>query len=54
MPVYRGSNTKGAFYKWGTRGKRYTYTPGNAKQRYEAKKKANKQGIAIRLRMKNK
>lgn len=54
MPVYRGSNDKITFYKWGTRGKKYSYTPGNPKQRYQAKKKAIKQGIAIKIRMKKK
>jgi hypothetical protein len=34
-------------YKWGDTGHCYTYTPGNGKQREDAKKKADRQGRAI-------
>jgi len=34
-------------YKWGQRGKCYTYTPGNDASRKRAKAKAIKQGMAI-------
>lgn len=47
MPVIRGSNKQGSYYKWGKSGKKYFYIPNNKKSRIAAKQKARKQGIAI-------
>jgi len=47
MPLKRCRKDGKPGYKWGDRGKCYTYTPNNDKERREAKKKAIKQGIAI-------
>lgn len=51
MPVKRGQDSKGPYYRWGTRTK-YYYTAGNKKEREAAKKKAEKQGLAVCLRNK--
>jgi hypothetical protein len=48
MPVKNGKDTKGFFYRWGTRTK-YYYVPGNVKSRNTAKAKADKQGVAINI-----
>jgi len=47
MPIYRGYDTHGPFYQWGTRGKNYYYISGNKKSRDLAKLKSRKQAIAI-------
>ena len=47
MPV-RHTTFKGKpGYQWGSTGKVYTYTPGNADQKREAMKRAQLQGRAI-------
>jgi hypothetical protein len=48
MPVRRGNDSKGPFYRWGGEGKKYHYTSGNKSSRDAAKKKAEKQGQAAR------
>ena len=52
MPVERGYTTedgkKVGYYRWGKSGKKYTYNPGNDKARERAKKKAARQGRAIK------
>ncbi len=47
MPTKAGKDSKGPFMRWGTRGKKYHYTAGNAASRASAKRKADKQGEAI-------
>lgn len=47
MPVERGHDAKGPFYRWGTHGKKYRYTAGNPSSRVRAQNKAAKQGRAI-------
>lgn len=47
MPVKRGTDSKGAFYRWGNSGKKYHYTVGNGKSRERAKKQAERQARAI-------
>lgn len=47
MPVHRGSDSKGAYYQWGSQ-KKYYYEPGNTTARKIAKRKAREQGQAIR------
>ena len=47
MPVRRGTDSKGCFYKWGNYGAKYYYKSGSAVSRENAKKKANKQARAI-------
>jgi hypothetical protein len=49
MPVYRGLDVAGSFYKWGTIGKKYYYKSGHKKSRENAKIRARKQGIAIKI-----
>lgn len=48
MPVTRGHDAKGPFYRWGHQ-KRYYYVSGNAASRKKALMKAEKQGRAITL-----
>jgi hypothetical protein len=47
MPVERGVDEKGNYYRYGKEGKKYHYVTGNAASRAEAKKRADKQGEAI-------
>lgn len=51
MPVTVGRDSKGSYYKWGTKGKHYYYNPMNEASRKKARRKAIKQGIAIKLRL---
>jgi len=44
MPAKRGKDSKGYFYRWGKKGKKYRYK--NPEDRKRAKKKAEKQGRA--------
>lgn len=46
MPIKRGSDKNGCFYRWGNQ-KKYYYECGNATSRMDSKKKAIKQMIAI-------
>ncbi len=48
MPVYRGKDGDGPYYRWGDAGKRYHYESGNRTSREAAKAKAEKQGRAAR------
>lgn len=48
MPVQRVVKGNKVGYKWGQSGKVYYYTPGNEESRKRAKKKAEKQGQAVR------
>ena len=47
MPVERGRDSKGPYYRWGDEGKKYHYTPGDEDSREKAKRRAAKQGRAI-------
>lgn len=47
MPVRRGSDSKGSYYRWGSK-KKYYYKSNSKRSRINAKKKAELQGIAIR------
>ena len=49
MPIKRGTDTKGSFYKYGDSGKKYYYESGNKQSRDLAHKKASKQGVAIEI-----
>jgi len=47
MPVVRGRDRNGAFYRWGhSTGHKYYYIPGNIRSRETAYSKAVKQGQA--------
>jgi hypothetical protein len=48
MPVDRGQDSKGPYYRWGGSGKKYRYTAGNKRSRKMARDKATKQGQAAR------
>jgi hypothetical protein len=48
MPVERGKDKDGPFYRWGKHGARYHYKSGNKKSRELAHDKAAKQGRAIK------
>jgi hypothetical protein len=47
MPIQRGVDSKGNFYRWGSEGKKYHYIVKNAESRAQAKKRAEKQGAAV-------
>lgn len=46
MPVHKGSDKKGSYYRFGKE-KKYYYKPGNSRSTTIAKNKAIKQGVAI-------
>ena len=48
MPVQRGKDSKGPFYRWGNSGAKYHYKSGNERSRKIAHDKAAKQGRAIK------
>lgn len=50
MPVRKGKDSKGPFYRWGRTGKKYHYKPNSKASRESAKGKARKQGRAVRAR----
>jgi len=50
MPVQHCMKDGKPGYKYGEEGFCYTYTPGNEKERQEAKQKAYLQGVAIERR----
>lgn len=47
MPVERGKDSKGAYYRWGDKGKKYYYQAGNVLSRTRSYQQALKQGRAI-------
>lgn len=47
MPIVRVQKNGKPGFRYGSRGKVYTYTAGHAKSRLVAKKKAIKQAVAI-------
>lgn len=47
MPIHRGTDSKGPFYRWGETGKKYYYISGSKRSRDLAYKKAHKQAVAI-------
>jgi len=54
MPVRRGKDSKGPFYRWGFSGKKYYYLSGNKRSREVAFRKAFIQGKAIQWHTHNK
>jgi hypothetical protein len=48
MPVRRGKDSKGPYFKWGQSGKKYHYTSGNKASMRRARAKAARQGRAVR------
>lgn len=54
MPVMRGKDKDGPYFKYGKTGKKYHFKVGDAKSRNAAKKKAGKQGQAIEISKHNK
>ena len=48
MPVLRGKDSKGSYYRWGENGKKYYYKSGSEQSRERAKSKAALQGRAIK------
>lgn len=53
MPVMRGTDTFGAFYRYGLRGKKYYYLVGDPASREAAKALAARQGRAEHARSKS-
>lgn len=49
MPVQRGSDSNGPYYRWGDSGKKYYYTSNSVTSRENAKDKARRQGAAIKI-----
>lgn len=50
MPVIRGKDKRGYYYRYGDNGKRYYYRKGHPSSRTRAKNKAKRQGYAIKAR----
>ena len=50
MPLVNGSDKVGRFYRYGSKGHKYYYTPHDAAGRLAAKKLALSQAIAIAYR----
>lgn len=50
MPVQRGKDSKGPFYRWGNSGAKYHYKSGSERSREIARVKASRQGRAIKMR----
>lgn len=48
MPVRRGDDSRGPYYRWGEKGKKYYYKPGDKASRTRARNKAARQGRAIK------
>lgn len=48
MPVERGRDSNGPYYRWGEHGKKYYYEPNNERSRKIAEEKAARQGRAIK------
>ena len=48
MPTETGKDSKGCFARWGKKGKKYFYRCGDKASRERAKRKADKQGRAIK------
>ena len=48
MPVERGRDSKGPFFRWGKQGAKYHYSSGSKASRERARKKAARQGRAIK------
>lgn len=51
MPVQRGADTEGSFYRWGDSGKKYHYSQGVAGAQAAARARAARQGRAIKAQM---
>lgn len=49
MPVRRRRDSRGPYYQWGERGKKYHYQSGNKVSRVKAKEKAKRQARAARV-----
>lgn len=54
MPLKKGRDSTGNYWKWGDRGKKYYYDPKSKVSNEDAKKKAIKQAVAISYHMKPK
>jgi hypothetical protein len=50
MPVHRGRDRAGPYFRWGQTGAKYHYTAGNATSRARAKALAARQGRAVEAR----
>lgn len=48
MPVERGQDSDGPYYRYGKTGKKYRYKSGDKASRERAKKAAARQGRAVR------
>ena len=51
MPLVKGKDKEGHFYRWGRHGKRYYYQVGNKLSEMEASWRALRQGKVIEMRM---
>ena len=51
MPLVKGKDKEGHFYRWGRHGKRYYYEVGNKLSEMEASWRALRQGKVIEMRM---
>ncbi len=49
MPIHRGTDIKGTYYKYGPTGNKYYYQTGTEASRKRAYEKARLQGVAIKI-----
>lgn len=49
MPIHRGTDIKGTYYKYGPTGTKYYYQTGSEVSRKRAYEKARLQGVAIKI-----
>ena len=54
MPLHRGHDEKGPYFKWGKHGKKYHYKAHNERSRTLAKEHAERQGRAEHAHKKHK
>ena len=50
MPVFQRRDSRGTFFQWGDDGKKYYFDPNSLASAARARRKARKQGQAVRAR----
>ena len=50
MPVYERRDARGPYFQWGDTGRKYYFDPGNLASAARARRRAHRQGQAVRAR----